>query len=67
MFEVRLTVLSVRPSGKVSAVLGALDGMMPMVNSALYTAVYHASVSTFPAAHFFLGASASALMIVFFW
>ncbi|XP_071520554.1 probable peptidoglycan muropeptide transporter SLC46 [Panulirus ornatus] len=52
--------------GKVSAVLGALDGMMPMVNSALYTAVYHASVSSFPAAHFFLGASASAFMIVFF-
>ncbi|XP_069942298.1 lysosomal proton-coupled steroid conjugate and bile acid symporter SLC46A3-like [Cherax quadricarinatus] len=52
--------------GKVSAVLGALDGMMPMVTSALYTAVYHASVSTFPVAHFLLGASASALMIVFF-
>ncbi|XP_053631244.1 probable peptidoglycan muropeptide transporter SLC46 [Cherax quadricarinatus] len=51
---------------KVSAVLGALDGFMPLVISALYTAVYHASVSTFPAAHFFLGASASALMIVFF-
>ncbi|XP_047488254.1 uncharacterized protein LOC125038729 [Penaeus chinensis] len=52
--------------GKVSAVLGALDGLMPMVNSALYTAVYHATVSVFPAAHFFLGASASALMMVFF-
>ncbi|XP_045126833.1 proton-coupled folate transporter-like [Portunus trituberculatus] len=52
--------------GKVSAVLGALDGMMPMVNSALYTAVYHASVSLFPSAHFFLGAAASALMLVFF-
>ncbi|XP_053635106.1 proton-coupled folate transporter-like [Cherax quadricarinatus] len=52
--------------GKVSAVLGALDGMMPMVTSALYTAVYHASVSTFPVAHFLLGASASVLMIVFF-
>nr|XP_027228856.1 proton-coupled folate transporter-like [Penaeus vannamei] len=52
--------------GKVSAVLGALDGLMPMVNSALYTAVYHATVSVFPAAHFFLGASASALMMAFF-
>ncbi|XP_063600730.1 proton-coupled folate transporter-like [Penaeus indicus] len=52
--------------GKVSAVLGALDGLMPMVNYALYTAVYHATVSVFPAAHFFLGASASALMMVFF-
>ncbi|XP_042222277.1 proton-coupled folate transporter-like [Homarus americanus] len=52
--------------GKVSAVLGALDGLMPMVNSALYTAIYHATVSVFPSAHFFLGASASGLMIVFF-
>nr|XP_045593016.1 proton-coupled folate transporter-like [Procambarus clarkii] len=52
--------------GKVSAVLGALDGLMPMVNSALYTAVYYASVSTFPAAHFFLGVTAAALMILLF-
>ncbi|KAK3859447.1 hypothetical protein Pcinc_034446 [Petrolisthes cinctipes] len=52
--------------GKVSAVLGALDGTMPMLNSAVYTAVYHTSVSTFPSAHFFMGAAASFLMILFF-
>ncbi|XP_066939778.1 probable peptidoglycan muropeptide transporter SLC46 [Macrobrachium rosenbergii] len=52
--------------GKVSAVLGALEGMMPILISALYSAVYHASVSTFPAAHFFLGPSASFLMMTLF-
>lgn len=52
--------------GKVSAVLGSLDGMMPMINSAVYTAVYHASVSAFPAAHFFLGAAVSTLMMGLF-
>ncbi|KAK7075055.1 hypothetical protein SK128_006948 [Halocaridina rubra] len=52
--------------GKVSAVLGALDGMMPMITSAVYTAVYHVSVSAFPAAHFFLGAGVSALMMALF-
>ncbi|XP_064092217.1 probable peptidoglycan muropeptide transporter SLC46 [Macrobrachium nipponense] len=52
--------------GKVSAFLGALDGTMPILTSAVYSAIYHASVSTFPAAHFFLGPSASFLMIALF-
>ncbi|CAL4109121.1 unnamed protein product, partial [Meganyctiphanes norvegica] len=52
--------------GKVSAVLGALDGVMPMINFALYSAVYHATIQVFPAGHFFLGAIASGLMIIFF-
>ncbi|XP_064092201.1 probable peptidoglycan muropeptide transporter SLC46 [Macrobrachium nipponense] len=52
--------------GKVSAVLGALDGMMPMMNYGVYTAVYHATVGDFPAAHFLLGAAFSVLMIALF-
>ncbi|XP_064092080.1 proton-coupled folate transporter-like [Macrobrachium nipponense] len=52
--------------GKVSAVFGALEGMMPMVNSAFYTAVYHSTVSSFPAAHFFVGAAISTLMMALF-
>ncbi|XP_066939777.1 lysosomal proton-coupled steroid conjugate and bile acid symporter SLC46A3-like [Macrobrachium rosenbergii] len=52
--------------GKVSAVLGALDGMMPMMQSGVYSAVYHATVGAFPAAHFLLGAAFSVFMIALF-
>ncbi|XP_064091945.1 uncharacterized protein LOC135205167 [Macrobrachium nipponense] len=52
--------------GKVSAVQGALDGLMPVVNSGVYSAVYYYTVSSCPSAHFFLGASASALMMTVF-
>ncbi|XP_064099680.1 probable peptidoglycan muropeptide transporter SLC46 [Macrobrachium nipponense] len=52
--------------GKVSAVMGALDGVMPMISFSLYTSVYHATVHTFPGAQFFFGASANILMTVFF-
>ncbi|XP_047495386.1 proton-coupled folate transporter-like isoform X1 [Penaeus chinensis] len=52
--------------GKVSAVMGALDGVMPMVSFSLYTAVYHATVHVFPGAQFFFGASANLLMTIIF-
>ncbi|XP_066986954.1 probable peptidoglycan muropeptide transporter SLC46 [Macrobrachium rosenbergii] len=52
--------------GKVSAVMGALDGVMPMISFSLYTSVYHATVHTFPGAQFFFGAGANILMTVFF-
>ncbi|KAF2362137.1 Major facilitator superfamily [Trinorchestia longiramus] len=52
--------------GKVSAVLGALDGVMPMVSFSLYTAVYHSSVAVFPGAQFFFGAGVNSLMALIF-
>ncbi|XP_068230710.1 probable peptidoglycan muropeptide transporter SLC46 [Palaemon carinicauda] len=52
--------------GKVSAVMGALDGVMPMISFSLYTSVYHATVQTFPGAQFFFGASSNILMTIFF-
>ncbi|CAL4147784.1 unnamed protein product, partial [Meganyctiphanes norvegica] len=50
--------------GKISAVLGALDGLMPMVSFSLYTLVYHATVNSFPGAQFFFGLSANLLMTI---
>ncbi|XP_037803528.1 proton-coupled folate transporter-like [Penaeus monodon] len=52
--------------GKVSAVLGALDGIMPMISFSLYTAVYHSTVEVFPGAQFFFGASSNVLMALIF-
>lgn len=52
--------------GRVSAVLGALDGVMPMLSSSLYTAVYHSTVHLFPGAQFFFGASANIFMALIF-
>ncbi|XP_042864629.1 proton-coupled folate transporter-like [Penaeus japonicus] len=52
--------------GKVSAVLGALDGIMPMVSFSLYTAVYHSTVEVFPGAQFFFGASSNIVMALIF-
>lgn len=52
--------------GKVSAMLGAVDGLVPMVSFALYTLVYKASVSFYPGAQFFFGASANFLMVLIF-
>jgi len=53
-------------SGKVSAVLGALDGVMPMLSFTLYTAVYHSSVESFPGAQFFFGGGVNLLMALTF-
>ncbi|XP_064095354.1 LOW QUALITY PROTEIN: probable peptidoglycan muropeptide transporter SLC46 [Macrobrachium nipponense] len=52
--------------GKVSAMLGALDGVVPMLSFTLYTAVYRATVSFYPGAQFFFGASANFLMVIIF-
>ncbi|CAL4064394.1 unnamed protein product, partial [Meganyctiphanes norvegica] len=52
--------------GKVSAVLGGLDGMAPMLNFPLYTAVFNASVDVFPGGQFFFGASLNLLMAAVF-
>ncbi|KAK8743388.1 hypothetical protein OTU49_001419 [Cherax quadricarinatus] len=52
--------------GKVSAVMGALDGAIAMVIFSLYTAIYHATVHVFPGAQFFFGAAANLLMTCIF-
>ncbi|XP_045130613.1 proton-coupled folate transporter-like isoform X2 [Portunus trituberculatus] len=52
--------------GKVSAVMGALDGVMPMISFSLYTAIYHATVKDFPGTQFFFGATANLLMTLIF-
>lgn len=52
--------------GKVSAVMGALDGLVPMASFSLYTLVYQASIGTFPGAQFFFGAAANILCAFIF-
>ncbi|XP_045126852.1 proton-coupled folate transporter-like [Portunus trituberculatus] len=52
--------------GKVSAVLGALDGVMPMISFPLYTVVYYSTIEVFPGAQFFFGGSANLLMALIF-
>nr|XP_045613621.1 proton-coupled folate transporter-like [Procambarus clarkii] len=52
--------------GKVSSVMGALDGAIAMVIFSLYTAIYHATVHVFPGAQFFFGAAANLLMTLIF-
>jgi len=53
--------------GKVSGVLGALDGVMPMVSTPLYSAVYHATLETHPGAQFFAGVGVNVLMALIFF
>lgn len=53
-------------AGKVSAVMGALDGVMPMISFSLYTAIYHATVKEYPGTQFFFGAAANLLMTLIF-
>ncbi|XP_050727481.1 proton-coupled folate transporter-like isoform X2 [Eriocheir sinensis] len=52
--------------GKVSAVMGALDGVMPMISFSLYTAIYHATVKEYPGTQFFFGAAGNLLMTLIF-
>jgi len=58
--------------GKVFAVMGALDGVLPMASVSLYNLVFQASIGTFPGAQFFFGAGANVLcaltfIIIIFW
>ncbi|KAF2363247.1 Major facilitator superfamily [Trinorchestia longiramus] len=52
--------------GKVSAVMGALDGVMPMASFSLYTLVYKSSVHVFPGAQFLFGSGANLLCALIF-
>lgn len=64
--SIRTLLRVVVSTGKVSAVLGALDGLMPMISFPLYTAVYYSTIEAFPGAQFFFGASANLLMALIF-
>ncbi|XP_064080709.1 proton-coupled folate transporter-like [Macrobrachium nipponense] len=52
--------------GRISAVVCAVNGLMPMVASAAYSPLYYSTVETFPAAQFFLGASLNAVIVTAF-
>lgn len=52
--------------GKVSSMLGALDGVVPMLSFTMYSAVYRATVSFYPGAQFFFGATANFIMVIIF-
>ena len=53
--------------GKVSSIMAAMDGLMPVLNSLLYSSVYRATVATsFPQAHFLVGVAAGLLMVLVF-
>lgn len=52
--------------GRITAVIAALNGLMPMVGYAAYSPIYYHTVDTFPAAQFFFGASLNLVIMVTF-
>lgn len=54
------------PLGRISAVMAAMNGLMPMVAYAAYSPLYYLTVETFPAAQFFFGASLNAFIMIMF-
>ncbi|XP_068239196.1 lysosomal proton-coupled steroid conjugate and bile acid symporter SLC46A3-like [Palaemon carinicauda] len=59
-------LVSPSEKGRVSAVLSATQGLMPMVGYAMYAPIYHATVQDFPEAQFFFGASMVAISMITF-
>ncbi|XP_037795172.1 solute carrier family 46 member 3-like [Penaeus monodon] len=59
-------LVSKEEKGRISAVMAAMNGLMPMVAYAAYTPIYYVTVETFPAAQFFFGASLNFCVVVMF-
>lgn len=52
--------------GRISAVMAALNGLMPMAGYAVYSPIYYYTVDTFPATQFFFGASLNLVIMIAF-
>ncbi|XP_068222628.1 lysosomal proton-coupled steroid conjugate and bile acid symporter SLC46A3-like [Palaemon carinicauda] len=59
-------LVDINEKGRISAVVCAVNGLMPMVASAAYSPLYYSTVETFPAAQFLLGASLNAVIMIAF-
>ncbi|ROT69738.1 Proton-coupled folate transporter [Penaeus vannamei] len=59
-------LVSKEEKGRISAVMAATNGLMPMVAYAAYSPIYYTTVDTLPAAQFFFGASLNVLIIIIF-
>ncbi|XP_063615444.1 lysosomal proton-coupled steroid conjugate and bile acid symporter SLC46A3-like [Penaeus indicus] len=59
-------LVSAEEKGRISAVLAALYGLMPMAGYAVYAPIYYNTVETFPAAQFFFAAGVNALIMLLF-
>ncbi|XP_045132812.1 proton-coupled folate transporter-like [Portunus trituberculatus] len=52
--------------GRISAVMAALNGLMPMAGYAVYSPIYYYTVDTFPGTQFFFGASLNFTIMIAF-
>ncbi|XP_042858957.1 proton-coupled folate transporter-like [Penaeus japonicus] len=59
-------LVSAEEKGRISAVLAALYGLMPMAGYAVYAPIYYNTVENFPAAQFFFAAGVNVLIMLFF-
>ncbi|XP_037794952.1 proton-coupled folate transporter-like [Penaeus monodon] len=59
-------LVSKEEKGRISAVMAAMNGLMPMVAYAAYSPIYYMTVDTLPAAQFFFGASLNVLIMIIF-
>ncbi|XP_063595702.1 proton-coupled folate transporter-like [Penaeus indicus] len=59
-------LVSKEEKGRISAVMAAMNGLMPMVAYAAYSPIYYKTVDTLPAAQFFFGASLNVLIMIIF-
>ncbi|XP_064120862.1 proton-coupled folate transporter-like [Macrobrachium nipponense] len=59
-------LVSPNEKGRVSAVMSATQGLMPMVGYAMYAPIYHKTVQNFPEAQFFFGASLVSVSLITF-
>ncbi|KAG7153938.1 hypothetical protein Hamer_G032092, partial [Homarus americanus] len=53
-------------TGRINAVMAALNGLMPMLGYACYSPIYYNTVDVWPAAQFFFAAGLNAIIIVLF-
>ena len=53
-------------AGRISAVMAALNGLMPMAGYAVYSPIYYYTVDTFPATQFFFGSSLNLMIMIAF-
>ncbi|XP_069994532.1 proton-coupled folate transporter isoform X2 [Penaeus vannamei] len=59
-------IVSKEEKGRISAVMAAMNGLMPMVAYAAYSPIYYVTVETFPATQFFFGASLNLCVVAMF-
>nr|XP_027214660.1 uncharacterized protein LOC113807571 [Penaeus vannamei] len=59
-------LVSKEEKGRISAVMAAMNGLMPMIAYAAYSPIYYTTVDTLPAAQFFFGASLNVLIMIIF-